>query len=91
MSTRTKESSAAAGARFESSATANGFAASAMGGGRTGRVRLPHGVTHACIKHPLPFPRPERDTDLSSHTADHLARIAATLNNRPRPTLTYGL
>jgi IS30 family transposase len=29
----------------------------------------------------------EKSTDLSSHTAEDLARIAATLNKRPRPTL----
>jgi IS30 family transposase len=29
----------------------------------------------------------EKDTDLSSHTAEDLRRIATTLNKRPRPTL----
>ena len=29
----------------------------------------------------------EKGTDLAQHTADDLGRIAATLNNRPRPTL----
>ena len=29
----------------------------------------------------------EKGTDLSTHTARDLARIAATLNARPRPTL----
>nr|WP_300961944.1 IS30 family transposase [Nocardioides abyssi] len=31
----------------------------------------------------------EKGTDLSQHTAGDLARIAATLNKRPRPTLDY--
>ncbi len=51
---------------------------------RSGRAQRRQRTAHGLLRQYMP-----KGTDLSDNDADDLARVAASLNNRPRQTLGY--